>query len=51
MELQSFETETTHDREDFFAFCFFVSEARGHVRSQWKMRVRTMSGKRPSVIS
>ena len=51
MELQIFETDITHDREDFFAFCFFVREARGHVRSQCKKRVRTMSGKRSSVIS
>ena len=51
MELQIFETDITHDREDFFAFCFFVREARGHVRSQCKKRVRTMSGKCSSVIS
>ena len=36
MELQIFETDITHDREDFFALCFFVREARGHVRSQCK---------------
>ena len=51
MELQILETDITHDREDFFAFCFFVREARGHVRLQCKKRVRTMSGKRSSVIS
>ena len=35
---ESFETAITHEREDFFAFCFFVREARGDVRSQWKKR-------------
>ena len=34
MELQIFETAKTHEREDFFAFCFFVREARGDVSSQ-----------------
>ena len=36
MELQSFETDITHNREDFFAFCFSVRGARGHVSSQCK---------------
>ena len=31
-ELQSFETDITHNREDFFAFCFSVRGARGHRR-------------------
>ena len=51
MELKSFETAITHERDDFFAFHFCVREARGDVRSQCKKRVGTMSGKRPSAIS
>ena len=51
MELKSFETAITPEREDFFAFCFFVRDARGDVRSRCKKRVHTMSGKRPSTIS
>ena len=49
--LENFETAITHERKDFFAFCFFVREAWGHVRSQCKNRVRRVSGKCPSAIS